>query len=827
MSIAPQSSLTASYDSLVKAQDVNFRQRLDEQGKLVKGKLSGGVRGKLVAFVASGRVSEGSVAHRMIRCAVGGAQRYDAIVKDLRDNKEASIRNFAGMLKQELRLDKELARLVERKVTSNLGNRRISAQAGADLARDIAGMVSQRRADRQEIANRVLDRDNWTMTPAMVTNTNDEYSEPSWLEARIAYARISEKDSLMPHRIQTTDTVGMFREGRLAGRADLMVKEMQAVERALRTPPELLAKQDEKSALLAAEQPRGAQDDIADQVGRLNSLEAQIAAMSNEAEARAASFKTAYLDMLAAIHDDALYGDKGANFNLPTDAEGTLLEDGNTVAHEPGGDPYSDLTPLLDAGRLSPGTAEFFGLPRKLPKPIIKKPATETPGQAEPPAAKHNKSIRWSDEPVQVKRHELGHADKTYRADKENFIDGDPELGDIKSYNRRLFSAGKGKMNYDLDNTLLGIRELDGEGVSVADEKELLRVFGIACKITHGYDGKNRIKGVQKYEADWRTRTPEVKELLNHPLLEPAKIVGYIEKQVYAPPSGAAMRADGSPARVALRSHAMADARLCLGGILHGPAGTAADQQRAAGLLRTLLQDAVAEAGKRPLDAESVKAYKAELAVLAQDWPHAEPVAAQNAAAHIEVVRDCVNQTRDAFTNEILNKDRSLREVAEFLAQEQGDKALRKLTVGLEAIRKGTLAVHHLPVETLNGEFGLGDFATVGQWREQSEQVAGLAGMIAAAQYSDELPGKFNEYCASGRQNAFNRLASPDLPARHDQGLRAWLKQGHELTERLLVAQEGAGKGALPLTSKDLADLQAAVADFANPARRGAAGTAA
>ena len=56
--------------------------------------------------------------------------------------------------------------------------------------------------------------------------------------------------------------------------------------------------------------------------------------------------------------------------------------------------------------------------------------------------------------------------------------------------------------------------------------------------------------------------------------------------------------------------------------------------------------------------------------------------------------------------------------------------------------------------------------------------------------------------------------AAPD----QDQGVRNWLQQGQALAERLLQAQEGAGKGAAPLTAEELYQLRADVEAFANRA---------
>ena len=818
----PTTSLTTPYQGLQKALRAGFRQRLNEQGELVRSNLSGGVRGKLVAYAESGSVSQGSMAQRLIRTAVG-AQRYQTIARDLQENREVSIKNFAGLLKQDLQLDRELATLVERKVQRKLYNGQISAQAGAELAADITRTVSQRRRDRLEIAERVMNPEQWMMTPAMVTNTDGNYSEASWLEARMAYAQLSGDLELMPPaNIAATDTTaGQLRRGLLSGRADLMVKEMRSVEQALLKPPELLARQRQLNALLQTETAANPVGERNANTGRLAELMTAVADLTAVGQERATRFKEGYLAMLAAIHDAELHGAQGARFKLPDTAAG------DTVAHEP--EPYNHVAHFLDAAdgadlpaalseKLSAATLELFNLGKPAAPPEA---LPESPRGARANADRH---LRWAAEPVQVKTHELRAGDQTYTAAENVSGVADPELADLKAYNRSLTDTGRGKLNYDLDNTwesitLMEERVADGEDISPADEKELLQAFGLAHKIVNGYDRDNRIKGATRFQREWSQQPEQVRPLLQRPLLQPDKVLDYIAKQVYAAPGGVAMNTDGAPLRTALRGAGMENARLCLGSIARDPAAADADRQRAANLLRTVLQDAVAGQGARPPEADQQNAYRAELAALEQEWPAEQTLAYGNPQAiaiALDSFRKAINHTRAALENDIVNPDRSPEQVAEFISAEEGDRALRRLPTALQNFAQGLLRVENLPAESLNGPLGLGHEQTVAAWRVQSQQLEQLAAMIMNGRYSEDLPAGFKDYCTSGKDNAYLRMlaAAPE----QDQGVRNWLQQGHALAERLLQAQEGAGKGALPLAAEELNRLRAEVEAFANRA---------
>ena len=829
MSITSQTSLQTPYDGLQKALGAGFRERLNEQGELVRSHVSGGVRGKLVAYAESGRVSQGSMAQRFIKTAVG-AQRYEAIARDLQENRATSIKNFAGLIKQDLHLDRELATLVDRKVQRKLHDGQITAQAGAELAADITQTVSQRRSDRLEIADRVMNPEKWMMTPAMVTNTDGNYSEASWLEARMAYAQLSEDRELMPPaNIATTDTTaGRLRHGLISGRADMMVKELRSVEQALLKPPELLAKQRQLDALLKAEAAANPVGERNANTDRMAQLMTQVADLTKVAQEQAGRFKEGYLAMLAAIHDAELHGAQGARFEMPDAAVGDTVERepraGNEVARFL--DDGAELSPRLSE-KLSAQTREFFNLGKPAPAAppgALRQPTHGESANADRHVPNADRHVSWSADPVQVKSHELRASDQTYSAADSASGVADPNLPDIKAYNRNLTDTGRGKMNYDLDNTRESIMLMEeqaaaGEDVSPADEKELLQAFGLARKIIDGYDRNNRIKGATRFQRDWAQQPEQLKQLLGSPLLQPSKMLDYLAKQVYAAPGGVAMNTAGAPVRTALRGAGMENARLCLGIIINDPAESDANKQRAVNLLRTVLQDAVADQGARPLEAEYQDAYRTQLAALEQEWPAAQ-VAGYGSPQAIAIVldsfRNAVNHTRAVIENEIVNPQRSAAQVAAFISDEEGDRALRRLPTALENFNKGLLRMENLPAESLNGAYGLGHEQTVAAWQAQSQQLEELAPMILTGRYSEDLPAAFKDYCTSGKNNAYVRMldAAPD----QDQGVRNWLQQGQTLAERLLQAQEGAGKGAAPLTAEELYQLRADVEAFANRA---------
>ena len=582
MAVTPQSSLTASFGSLAKAQDANFRQRLDGQGALAASKLSGGPKGKLVACVESGRISKGSVAGRLIRCAVGGAQRYDAIAGELRENKEASIRNFARLLKQDLRLDNELAKLVERKVTQTLGSRRITAQAGADLSRAVTGLVSQRRAERQEIANRVLDRENWTLTPAMVTNEQGRYSEPGYYEALLAHASIRE-DAIAAHQellpqIGTLDrTAGPERSSNVVHRADRMLKEMRAVEQSLLHPPQLVAAQNERNNLLATVAASGLQDVMVAHTRRLNQLETRIAELSEQAVDKAEEFREAYMEMLAAIAESKHHGaEDSAYFPLPADTA-----DNEAMEHEPEPGRAANKSNLRGNG-VRDGSA---------------------------PAAPKRR-VAWSETPVQVKDYDL-------RTDEAGY-EGDPREADLKSYNQALRVA-KSKTSLGLEDTREIIGAMQPEALSPSDERELIRAFDMLHETEERYQRQQR-RLPEGQQNPLRQEAAQARELLENPVLQTPQVISFIEKQIYRAPDGAAPDGRGQPPRTALRSASLDHAVAILTRAVNGADGQ--QQPRAAGLLRTVLQDALD--ADPPMDATRRRTLETKLSRLDQDWPATE-----------------------------------------------------------------------------------------------------------------------------------------------------------------------------------------------------------
>ncbi|MDE0155272.1 MAG: hypothetical protein OXS28_06705 [Gammaproteobacteria bacterium] len=781
MAVTPQSSLKASFDNLAKAQDVNFRQRLDARGELVKSTLSGGLKGRLVACVENGRVSKGSVADRIIRCAVGGARRYDAIAGELRQNKEASVRNFTGMLTRDLRLDNELARAVARKVEQGLGSRRITTQAGADLARDVAGMVAQRRADRQETANRVLDRENWTMTPAMVTNEDGKYSEPGYYEALLAHAAIRE-DALAAHEgllpeIATMDrTAGPERRSNAVHRADRMLKEMRAVQQSLLNPPQLLALKNERNDLLAPENARGPQDKMVAETTRLNELETEIAGFSEDAAARADEFRSAYMEMLAAIAASKHHGaEDSAYFPLPEEVAGNEV-----VERQPGAGRAGNKSNLRGSGK----------------------------GRATAPDAQKRR-VAWSDTPVQAKDYGLRQGEAGY--------EGDPQKADLKSYNQAL-RVPKSKDSLGLEDTGEVIGAMQPGELSPSDERELIRAFDMLQGTLESYEKEqNRLGEGQQNRL--QEDAERARELLRNPLLQTPQVIGFIEKQVYGAPAGAAPGARGRPTRTALRSASLDRAVGILTRVVNG--ADAQQQPRAAGLLRTILQDALH--ADPPLNATSRRTLETKLSRLDADWPVSVDWTSMDKAEQtgrfIEAARDGIDAARDILENRILDRDgntHSIDEVAALL--NAGDGGLRRLTTALRTLSAGLVRPQDLPAATLNGLRGPGDPDAVRQWTEQSDKIKQLAATIDAASYNEDVPGAFTQFGTTGDHAAY-RPVREKFP-QHDQGVRAWLKRGHELTERLLVAQEGAGKGARPLDEAQMAELQQAVREFAGAAGR-------
>ena len=104
-------------------------------------------------------------------------------------------------------------------------------------------------------------------------------------------------------------------------------------------------------------------------------------------------------------------------------------------------------------------------------------------------------------------------------------------------------------------------------------------------------------------------------------------------------------------------------------------------------------------------------------------------------------------------------------------------------------------------------------------WAEQTQRIAEMASDISHARYNYDIPRGFAQY-GNTRPNAnpFETVAS-EYP-QHDQGVRAWLGDGLDLTGRLLEAHERAVDGKPPLSSSEIDRLKRDVAGFCEAAAR-------
>ena len=171
-----------------------------------------------------------------------------------------------------------------------------------------------------------------------------------------------------------------------------------------------------------------------------------------------------------------------------------------------------------------------------------------------------------------------------------------------------------------------------------------------------------------------------------------------------------------------------------------------------------------------------------------------------------EAARKGVDAAGNNVATKVIGDNNSMEDVERLL--KSGDGGIRRGTTALNNISR------HLKPETLPAQELQG---TAEQWSRQTGRIADMAGRIASAEFNETVKGDFTQY-GTTQNNPFEQVAGyfPEF----DHGVRSWLAQGINLTDRLLAAQERATTGQPPLSDAELDELQQRVDDFTDSRAR-------
>ncbi len=195
---------------------------------------------------------------------------------------------------------------------------------------------------------------------------------------------------------------------------------------------------------------------------------------------------------------------------------------------------------------------------------------------------------------------------------------------------------------------------------------------------------------------------------------------------------------------------------------------------------------------------------------VAQHTPQAgslsAPTPADMTVLFAQSARQGIDATKNILNQQVVGEQHDTAAVLNLLVG--GDGGLRRAMTALLNICKH-LKPEQSPPESLPG--------TPEQWRAQTEAISQMAQQIGRAEFSENVQGEFTQY-GTPSNNPFTAVA--DRYPQLDHSVRNWLAEGVDLLDQLLTAQERAGKGLPPLTSKELAELKEQVEKFTNPGLR-------
>jgi len=139
MGVQSTSHFQAAIDAFRVAEAGKFRQTVGQQGELHKTAGAGGVKGKLVAWIASTPGREGTLAGRAVKALVNlfGAGKFEAVSSALQQSRETSVHNMLNTILRQAQgqLDADFSQTFSGTVTS-----RRERQGTNFAARDFVGL---------------------------------------------------------------------------------------------------------------------------------------------------------------------------------------------------------------------------------------------------------------------------------------------------------------------------------------------------------------------------------------------------------------------------------------------------------------------------------------------------------------------------------------------------------------------------------------------------------------------------------------------------------------------------------------------------------------
>ena len=286
-------STSRSISSLLRAQQTGFRDAVNEQGQLVRNRDLTGLRARLVSLVGQGSVRPGSFAGRVIKLVVG-RQNFENILQQLHSNADRSARNvLAAFTKAETKgLDTDLKTAVAARIHGRLGAKRsgFSAREFAGLHNAIQEkLIPQRLAARHSLISSI---EAGRPTPKM--------QALSQYELRIAGEALN--TGRTPGQVMNSTRIP-FRDGINQDKVNASMQELALLEKTIKYPAEIGKLQAQVKRLEGdgAATP-GARE-------RLEDLQAELAQLTEQADARAENLRGRYMNALAALYEQASTGE--------------------------------------------------------------------------------------------------------------------------------------------------------------------------------------------------------------------------------------------------------------------------------------------------------------------------------------------------------------------------------------------------------------------------------------------------------------------------------------------------------------------------------------